>query len=108
VWNGVPPVERKRLITRDLPFLLWELDSLPQLRLAVCAGRTVTDQVKAQVPVKVTETGSLERVRWWIGTAHLRRRALPIGGWNYPLDRPTGLGKAGEIELGRLFRGILV
>ncbi len=74
----------------------------------MCSGKTVSDQICARVLVDVEETGSTKRIRWWLGTAHLGQRDLPIGGWNYPLDRPTGLGRAGEIELGKMFARMLV
>lgn len=112
VWGSLCPGERSSLLERDLPFLVWQLENLPQLQAVVCAGKTVSSWVKARVPIDVKETGSIEtrsikqvrQIRWWVGTAHVGKRGLPIGGWNYPLDRPTGLGTAGEIELGRMFK----
>jgi hypothetical protein len=108
VWSSLSPDERSALLTRDLPFLTWQLENLPRLEAAICAGKTVSEQLRAQVHVEVRETGTMKRIRWWLGTAHLTKRALPIGGWNYPLDRPTGLGTAGEIELGRMFARALL
>jgi hypothetical protein len=108
VWNGLTSSERSQLIEQDLPFLVWQLENLPHLQAAVCAGKTVSGRLKARVPVDVEETGSTKRIRWWLGTAHVGQRALPIGGWNYPLDKPTGLGTAGEIELGMMFARALL
>lgn len=108
VWNGLEPSERSRLLERDLPFLIWQLENLPQLGAVICAGKTVGDRLQEQVRVDVKETGAKERIRWWLGTAHVRQRDLPIGGWNYPLDRPTGLGTAGEIALGKMFARALL
>jgi hypothetical protein len=108
VWNGLSATERSRLLERDLPFLIWQLENLPNLQAAVCAGKTVSDQIRARVPVDVAKTGSTKRIRWWLGTVRVGRRDLPIGGWNYPLDRPTGLGTTGEIDLGKMFAAALL
>jgi len=108
VWNDLSQSECSRLLERDVPFLLWQLENLPHLQAVVCAGKTVSDQLRARVSVEVEETGTTKRIRWWLGVAHVRRRDLPIGGWNYPLDRPTGLGTAGEIELGKVFARALL
>ena len=37
-----------------------------------------------------------------LGTTSVDGREVKIAGWNYPLDKPTGLGKAGEHELGAM------
>jgi uracil-DNA glycosylase len=103
VWNQLDVQEKAQLLDRDLPFLAWELEHLPRLQAIVCAGATVSRQVRARVEVDIIETGATKRIRWWLGTARIGKRELPIGGWNYPLDRPTGLGTAGEIELGAMF-----
>lgn len=55
------------------------------------------------IDVDVRERGVMKRIRWWLGMAKAGQRELPIGGWNYPLDRPTGLGTTGEIALGEMF-----
>jgi hypothetical protein len=106
VWNSLSSSERSTLLGRDLPFLVWQLENLPRLEAVICAGKTVSEELRAHVLVK--ETGAIKRIRWWLGAAHLRHRDLPIGGWNYPLDRPTGLGTAGEIEIGKMFAQALL
>lgn len=103
VWSGLDTEERARLLERDLPFLAWELEHLPHLQAVVCTGATVSRHVRGALDVDVRETGRRKRIRWWLGRARVGRRELPIGGWNYPLDRPTGLGTAGEVELGEMF-----
>jgi hypothetical protein len=108
VWNSLDPSERSTLLERDLPFLLWLLESLPHLECAICAGKTVSGQLRNHVPVNVRKTGTMKRIRWWVGTAHLKRGDLPIGGWNYPLNQPTGLGTEGEKELGKAFKEVLL
>lgn len=108
VWSRLISSERSALLERDIPFLVWQLKNLPRLEAVICAGKTVSEQLRAHVFVDVKDTGAMKRIRWWLGTAHLGQRDLPIGGWNYPLDRPTGLGTAGEIELGRMFSQALL
>jgi hypothetical protein len=108
VWNRLGDEEQGRLLERDLPFLVWELEHLPELEAIVCAGATVSRQLRRRVKVVVRESGTMKRIRWWLGTARVGVRELAIGGWNYPLDRPTGLGTAGEIELGRMFASELL
>lgn len=103
VWNKLERYERAQLLQRDLPFLAWELEHLPNLEAAVCAGATVSRHIQAELDVEVHERGAMKRIRWWLGRARAGQRKLPIGGWNYPLDRPTGLGSAGEVRLGELF-----
>ncbi len=103
VWNELDADERAELLERDLPFLAWELEHLPHLQAVVCTGATVSRQVRSRLDVDVRATGAMKRIRWWLGRARVGQRELPIGGWNYPLDRPTGLGTAGEVELGEMF-----
>jgi hypothetical protein len=103
VWNKLDAGELEVLLERDLPFLAWQLEHLPHLHAVVCAGATVSRHLRGTVDVEVLGTGVMKRIRWWLGRARLGRREIPIGGWNYPLDRPTGLGTAGEIELGEMF-----
>ena len=103
VWNLLDTGEREKLLERDLPFLAWELEHLPNLQAVVCAGATVSKHVHGAVDVEVRNTGARDRIRWWIGTARIGLRKISIGGWNYPLDRPTGLGTSGEVQLGELF-----
>ncbi len=108
VWNGLTDSERSALITRDAPFLVWLLENLPHLKAVVCTGKTVFDRLRKEIRVDVTDKGTMERIDWWLRTAHVGQRLLPVGAWNYPLDKPTGLGTAGEVELGRIFAGPLL
>jgi hypothetical protein len=108
VWNKLDadPITREeltQLLERDMPFLAWQLEHLPQLTAAVCAGATVSHHVRRLLSVEECDSGAMKRIRWWLGTARVGQRELPIGGWNYPLDRPTGLGTAGEVALGEMF-----
>lgn len=103
VWRGLGVDERSSLLARDLPFLARQLEHLPHLRAVVCAGATVSRHVRSCVEVEERDCGTVELIRWWLGTARLGQRELPIGGWNRPLDQPTGLGTQGEIELGKMF-----
>lgn len=103
VWNALARDEQARLLERDLVFLGWQLAHLPRLRAIVCAGATVSRELRRWLAVDVRAQGAVRRIRWWLGTATAGGRELAIGGWNYPLDRPTGLGTSGEIALGELF-----
>lgn len=103
VWKDLSLDGRAALLERDLPFLIWQLQNLPRLKCVICAGKTVSDHVQAGVHVQIKKKGQMKRIRWWRGIAHLGRRELQIGGWHLPLNQPTGLGTAGEIELGKLF-----
>lgn len=103
VWGKMGDDELARLLGRDLPFLSWQLEHLPHLQTVVCAGATVSRWVRRQIDVDEHDRGEMERIRWWRGTARAGHRRLSIGGWNYPLDRPTGLGTSGEVELGAIF-----
>lgn len=101
-------MDRAALLDRDVPFLVWQLEKLPCLSAVICAGKTVSDQLRSRCCIHVTKTGEMKRIKWWMGQGVFGQRELPIGGWNYPLDRPTGLGTAGELELGKLFGEMLL
>jgi hypothetical protein len=101
VWSALPESAQAALLEQDLPFLEWQLRAFP-LRAVICTGKTVGVHVRRLLGVKVAEQGQLARIRWWVGTAEVDGRPLALGGWNYPLARPTGLGAAGELELGAL------
>jgi hypothetical protein len=93
------PQQRRQRRSLKLP----GCQSLPHLQAVVCTGKTVSTQLQALLPVDVEEIGTMKRLRRWLGTADIGEREIRIGGWNYPLDRPTGLGTAGEVELGQMF-----
>lgn len=102
IWSHLPIQEQLELLERDLPFLVWQLANLPNLEVVICAGATVSRKLRSRLIVQETNTGKMKRLQWWSGTMHVEKRSLKVGGWNYPLDRPTGLGTKGEIELGSL------
>jgi hypothetical protein len=104
VWSLLDVDERSELLERDLPFLAWQIEHLTHLRAIVCTGQSVSRVLEKRIRIERIESGTMKRIRWWVGRARVGRRELPVGGWNYPLDRPTGLGTAGEVELGALFR----
>lgn len=52
--------------------------------------------------MEVEKAGELMRLRWWAGSADVGGRRLPVAGWNYPLDRPTGLSGEGERSFGAM------
>jgi hypothetical protein len=103
-WSNLrksSPAEFAALRSNDLAFLRWELESFP-LNLLICNGRTVYDEVSDLVSAKTVEEGSMKLIRWFVGKATITGRNVCVVGWNLPLTRPTGLGQAGEEELGRL------
>ena len=102
-WSALPDLERRTLLEADVPFLEWEIRAFP-LRVVICTGKTVSVHVQRRLGVVVEETGTLARVRWWIGSAEIDNRRVGFAGWNYPLARPTGLGASGERALGELLR----
>lgn len=95
------PGEASDLLRTDLPFLRWEIEAF-RIRLLLCNGRTVFDEVIGLLGGHVVKTGILRRVTWWVGTAGVADRTVGLAGWNIPLVRPTGLGSRGESELGAI------
>jgi hypothetical protein len=73
----------------------------------ICNGRTPFDAVLKLTGAKIVEKGHMARVHWSIGVASLGGRRVGVAGWNLPLARPTGLGAAGEEELGQTLAMIL-
>jgi hypothetical protein len=101
VWGELPAGEREALLVQDLPFLEWEIRAFP-LRAVICTGKTVSVHLRRLFGVQVVEEGAMARIKWWVGRADVGGREVGFAGWNYPLARPTGLGAAGESELGAL------
>lgn len=101
VWSELGAVEREALLRQDLPFLEWEIRAFP-LRAVICTGKTVSVHVRRQLGVEIEEAGTMARIKWWVGHADIAGRRVGFGGWNYPLARPTGLGREGERALGEL------
>lgn len=95
------PAEFEALRSADLPFLRWQLEALP-LHTVICNGRTVTEEVCRLIGGRMTHEGRLQRVTWYVGKATLNLRTVRLAGWNIPLARPTGLGAAGEQQLGTI------
>lgn len=95
------PAEFEALRSADLPFLRWQLEAFP-LHTVICNGRTVTEEVCRLIGGRMTHEGRLQRVTWYVGKATLNLRTVRLAGWNIPLARPTGLGAAGEQELGKI------
>jgi hypothetical protein len=95
------PAEHVALRSGDLPFLRWELETFP-LDVLICNGRGIYDEVCDLVSGKIVEMGSFRRINWHVSVADLAGRKVWLVGWNIPLARPTGLGQAGQVELGKL------
>jgi hypothetical protein len=99
VWSELPKTEREALLEQDLPFR--EIRAFP-LRAVICTAKTVGVHVRRQLGVTVDDEGTLARIKWWVGHADVDGRDVGFAGWNYPLARATGLGAAGERDLGEL------
>ena len=99
--RSTSPEEHAQLLRVDFPFLRFQLES-HTVTILLCNGNTVSQEVQSLLPVQIVESGEMKRIRWWLGRATLGGRKIALAGWNYPLDKPTGLGKAGERELGQL------
>jgi len=105
-WSSLGKVdgaEQARLLAQDLPFLEWQIRTFP-VRVVICAGKTVSNHVRHRLDVHIDETGTLALTKWWVGSASVDGRRVGFAGWNIPLQRATGLGAAGERELGMLLK----
>ena len=101
VWSGLGDKAQFELLQRDFPFLAWQIEAF-QLRSVICTSKSVGEHVRRSLGVRVVEEGTLARIRWWAGAATVAGREVGFAGWNFPLARPTGLGAAGERQLGEL------
>lgn len=106
-WSKLPWGERESLLRADLAFLEWQIRAFP-LRAVICTSKTVGVHVRSRLGVHVQEEGELARIKWWVGSAIVDGRRVGFAGWNYPLARPTGLGREGEVMLGELIAKRLV
>lgn len=100
-WSKLSGSEHEALLADDLLFLEWQIRTFP-LGAVVCTSKTVGEHVRSRLGVQVKETGRMALIRWWVGWAEVEGRRVGFAGWNYPLARPTGLGREGEVQLGRL------
>lgn len=97
------PVQHMRLLAADLPFLEWQIRSF-SFEAVICTGKTASEHVRAQLDVRIRETGTLALINWWVGSADVDGGRIGVAGWNKPLHQATGLGTTGERELGILLR----
>jgi hypothetical protein len=74
------------------------------MQAVICNGKTVSDQVRLRLKPALQDAGTLELITWWVGSAEVDGRRVGLAGWNKPLHQPTGLGAAGEQELGQILR----
>lgn len=95
------PIDFALLQQVDLPFLKWQIEAFP-LHVVVCNGRTVFENVIALTRGRLEDSGTMQRMKWYLAKADMPNRRISIVGWNLPLARPTGLGKPGEHALGEL------
>jgi hypothetical protein len=99
-WSGLPWEEQSALASADRALLRWEIEN-SSLQAVICNGRSVLDAVCDLLGATSVRTGTLARITWRVGTAEAKGRLIGVAGWNIPLARPTGLGIAGEDDLGR-------
>ena len=100
-WSGLAPDERQALLAADEPFLRWQLETFP-LDLVICNGRTTFDAVRGMTEARIVGCGTMALITWFVALAERPGRTMGVVGWNRSLQRPTGLGKQGHLELGRL------
>jgi hypothetical protein len=100
-WSGLPPAERQALRTADEPFLRWQLATFP-LDLVICNGRTAFETVRRMTAAHIVSSGRIALVTWFVALAEMPERTMGVVGWNRSLQHPTGLGKQGHFELGRV------
>ena len=78
-WSRLPSEERESLLALDLPFLEWQIRTFP-LRAVICTSKTVGTHVMSRLGVEVEESGTLARIKWWIGAAGVGGRQCPSPG----------------------------
>lgn len=103
-WSRLRKVDRAEfdvLRSTNLPFLQWEIENF-RFETIICNGRTPFNTVCGLVNGKVTQTGRVARLEWFVAEAELSGRKVCLLGWNLPLTRPTGLDASGESDFGRL------
>jgi len=101
-WSSLKkefPEEAEGLLTSDLPFLKYQLSSLNP-EAVICNGKTVTLKLGTLFRIDRRDEGKVERLKWFAGIIHLPERPTPVVGWNYPLQKATGLTYKGLRKLG--------
>jgi hypothetical protein len=98
--RAVDPVGADELLRRDLPFLRWQLETVPFDTL-VCTSRFVLDAMMDLTRSSVRRTGRMARVTWTDARGAVGGRDIRVVGWNIPLAQATGLTTDGHVELGR-------
>ena len=67
-----------------------------------CNIRDLTPPVaRGRFDVVERRSGAIGKLNWWTGLARIRAREVPVAGWNYPLNRATGLDGDGQRDFGR-------
>jgi hypothetical protein len=100
-WSGLAPDELRALRAADEPFLRWQLATFP-LDLVICNGRTAFETVRRMTAAHIVTSGRIALVTWFVALAEMPGRTMGVVGWNRSLQHPTGLGKQGHLELGRV------
>jgi len=99
LWNKLSPAEREALLTRDVPFLEWQLTARP-LEAIFCNGLRVSSEIRSRFHVTDVQERQDGNFKWWTGSATVGGQSVPIAGWNYPLNRAAGFDRNRQRELG--------
>jgi hypothetical protein len=105
-WSELQLTRREEvaeLLRLDLPFLRFQLES-HKATIFLCNGKAASQGVQSLFSVEILGSEKIKRINCWFGRATLKEREIALAGWNYPLDKATGLGNTGERELGQLIR----
>ena len=102
-WSTLEAGERAQLRDTDAPFLRWQLEQFP-LRLLVCNGRTVYDNVLNLLSARELDSGKRDGRKWYVGQASVKDRLIAIIGWNIPLAQAPGMIEAELKDMGQYLR----
>jgi hypothetical protein len=108
-WSALEqraPAEASALLRSDRDFLAWQLVSF-DLEGVLSNGAGVSRRLRDLLEARELVHGKIARITWRVSAARIGQRSLWVAEWNLPLVRATGLGKVGELELGRTLRAAL-
>ena len=104
--DAMNPHAARALLTRDLPFLKWQIEAF-SLQTLICTSKMVTQNVLAMLDAQIVREGVIANLRWLVAVGRAGGRDIDIAGWNRPLARATGLKKKDVIVLGAFLRNEL-
>jgi hypothetical protein len=104
IWSRIRELDEASadsLLRRDLEFLRWQVSAF-RLQALVCTSSLVLRHVSSFTSARLVKEGEFGRVRWTAAIGTVGGRAIPILGWNIPLNRPTGLTAQDQHQLGTI------